>query len=162
MGQPILLIPVPCTINLENEMIVAYVDGAFYRQTRPIPVRGTRPWRRLVGRGDGVVSVVGLGDDFFGVDDLLAQWAEEDAMVRLWDEGGGVRVWQVGAPLPEGGRRTIVYRGCEIVHTMKGEWEVWYLAVSGREGRIGQTITEAAARRLVDACWDNEGEKPDA
>lgn len=72
-------------------------------------------------------------------------------MIRLWDEIG-VRVYPIGEPDP--GRRTIVYRGCEIVHTMQGEWEVWYLAVSGREGRVGEARTEAGARQLVDECWD--------
>lgn len=71
-------------------------------------------------------------------------------MIRLWDEIG-VRVYPIGEPDP--GRRTIVYRGCEIVRRPDGRWAVWWLAVSGLEGMVGTAADEVQARRLVDAVW---------
>jgi len=82
--------------------------------------------------------------DPFGGRDLLAQADEERAprcatglcVVDLWDE-----------PPRE---PTRVYRGVEIVHQPGGGYVLWWLPVSGREGRLGVAATVADAKAVVD------------
>lgn len=65
---------------------------------------------------------------------------------------GGVRVYAIPHT-----QSTVVYRGCEIVYR-DGVYNIWFLAISGREGRLGEALTLPAARRMVDAAWDEVDE----
>lgn len=66
-------------------------------------------------------------------------------MVRLWDETGGFRAYEP---------TTRVYRGAEIVwNNALQAWDIWWLPVSGREGRVGRAASVLEAERLLDSWF---------